>query len=174
MNWEEAIEKYAQFQAQFRVDTKKTVEEKVQSEINGIKYLLDELPEIKKRNIEDIAEDLWHKEILVKYIKRNRKYFKCQADIIRWAKYKHLVRCFILARDDYQCHYCGRDGLAGIPLERDHIIPKSMGGAEYIDNLVCSCAFCNKAKGQYSKEDFINTLIEVAKTVREKYPDKFK
>ena len=172
MNWEEAIEKYGQFQGQFRVDTKKTAEEKIQSEINGMKSLLDELPEIKKRNIEDISENLWHDEILVKYIKRNRKYYREQADLIKSGDYNQLVRCFVFARDNFECHYCGRDGLNGIPLHKDHVIPRKKGG-EGIDNLTCSCSFCNFAKQEYSKDDYTSILIEVAKAVKEKYPDEF-
>ena len=174
MNWDEALTKYAQYQAQFQVDTKRTAEEKVLSEITGIKYLLDELPEIRSRNVEDITSTLWHDETLVKYIKRNQKYLKCQDDVLKWAKYQQLVRCFILARDAFKCHYCGRDGLQGIPLQRDHKIPKSTGGGEYIDNMVCSCTFCNMAKGQSTEEEFIDILVEVAKAVLEKYPERFK
>jgi 5-methylcytosine-specific restriction endonuclease McrA len=41
------------------------------------------------------------------------------------------------------CHYCGR--LA--ELTRDHIVPRSMGGAAAPSNIVRACLDCNQAKG---------------------------
>ena len=174
MNWRETIEKYAQFQVQFKTDTKRTVGEKVQSEVDDIKYLLSQLTEIEKRNIEDITPELWWEEIFVKFKKNNRDYKKTQCDILIWKKYKSLVRCFVISRDNYRCHYCGRNGLDGIPLQVDHIVPKARNGGEGIDNLVCSCSFCNYAKQQYTEEEYSQVLLEVVQAVKSKYPDKFR
>jgi hypothetical protein len=41
------------------------------------------------------------------------------------------------------CAYCGETR----SLEWDHVIPRSQGGPDTIDNLVRACASCNRAKG---------------------------
>jgi 5-methylcytosine-specific restriction endonuclease McrA len=55
-----------------------------------------------------------------------------------------LTRKNILRRDEYKCSYCGRGDL---PLTIDHVVPKSKGGIDSWDNLVCACTFCNNKKG---------------------------
>jgi len=45
---------------------------------------------------------------------------------------------------EMNCEYCGKeDG----NLEWEHIIPRSKGGPDNIDNLVLSCKTCNLKKG---------------------------
>lgn len=44
------------------------------------------------------------------------------------------------------CVYCNRRLRRG-ELTRDHVIPRAQGGASTPDNLVPSCAPCNRAKG---------------------------
>lgn len=48
-----------------------------------------------------------------------------------------------LVEGEKACAYCG----ARETLQWEHIIPKSRGGAETIDNLVLACAACNQSKG---------------------------
>ena len=55
-----------------------------------------------------------------------------------------LTRKNILRRDEYKCSYCGRGDL---PLTIDHVVPKSKGGIDSWDNLVCACTLCNNKKG---------------------------
>lgn len=45
-------------------------------------------------------------------------------------------------RDGYQCHYCGAEGNTV-----DHIVPRSKGGTDDLDNLVTACNPCNASKG---------------------------
>lgn len=42
-----------------------------------------------------------------------------------------------------ECAYCGRK----LPLERDHIIPLTKGGAFAKENIVPACKSCNSSKG---------------------------
>ena len=58
-----------------------------------------------------------------------------------------LTRKNILRRDAYKCAYCGRSDL---PLTIDHIVPKSRGGNDSWENLVCACTKCNNKKGDRS------------------------
>ena len=55
-------------------------------------------------------------------------------------------------RDDFTCQYCGLHGDEK-ELQIDHIIPVSRGGTNDINNLVTSCATCNKKKGARCAQD---------------------
>ena len=52
-------------------------------------------------------------------------------------------RNYLLEKFDYKCVYCGKEG---VPLEVEHIIPKSRGGSNKVDNLTISCCHCNQKK----------------------------
>ena len=50
----------------------------------------------------------------------------------------------VLKRDAFQCQYCGtRRG----PFTIDHVVPRSLGGRDSWENLVCACHKCNNDKG---------------------------
>lgn len=59
----------------------------------------------------------------------------------RGAKWQAL-RQAVLERDGGVCHYC-----QGIATTADHLIPKSKGGVDHMENLVASCLPCNARKG---------------------------
>ena len=61
-----------------------------------------------------------------------------------------LTRKNILRRDAYKCAYCGRSDL---PLTIDHVVPKSKGGGDSWENLVCACTVCNNRKGNRTLEE---------------------
>lgn len=67
-----------------------------------------------------------------------------------------LTRKNILRRDVYKCAYCGRSDL---PLTIDHVIPKSKGGTDTWENLVCACTICNNKKGDRSPEEAQMVLL---------------
>lgn len=54
-------------------------------------------------------------------------------------------RASIFARDGKKCQYCGVH-LTLSKLTFDHVIPKARGGKTSWDNVVSSCAPCNKQK----------------------------
>jgi 5-methylcytosine-specific restriction endonuclease McrA len=58
-----------------------------------------------------------------------------------------LTKQNVLRRDRYTCQYCGA---TDPPMTTDHIIPRSQGGEDSWDNLVCACTVCNNAKGDRS------------------------
>ncbi|WP_179823188.1 RNA-guided endonuclease IscB [Nocardiopsis aegyptia] len=54
------------------------------------------------------------------------------------------VREYLLAKWDRTCCYCGA---TGVPLNIDHIYPRSRGGFDRVSNLTLACMPCNQAKG---------------------------
>jgi 5-methylcytosine-specific restriction endonuclease McrA len=52
----------------------------------------------------------------------------------------------IFARDNNQCQYCGRK-FPTAELSLDHVIPRSQGGLNSWENIVCACVGCNVRKG---------------------------
>src|SRR5438552_2450311 len=62
----------------------------------------------------------------------------------RDAHRRKITRKAVLARDSWTCQYCGstKPGLTV-----DHVIPRSRGGKSVWENIVASCAPCNRRKG---------------------------
>ncbi len=63
--------------------------------------------------------------------------------IPRRATSGRISRRAVFARDGHRCQYCGSTR----HLTVDHVVPRSRGGADTWDNLVTSCAPCNRRKG---------------------------
>jgi len=61
------------------------------------------------------------------------------------------VRAYLLEHWQHRCAYCGK---GGVPLEVEHITPRSRGGSERIDNLCLACTPCNTAKGTQTAAEF--------------------
>jgi 5-methylcytosine-specific restriction endonuclease McrA len=61
----------------------------------------------------------------------------------RDAHRRKITRRAVFARDDWSCQYCG----ARSNLTVDHVIPRSKGGPSDWENIVASCAPCNRRKG---------------------------
>jgi 5-methylcytosine-specific restriction endonuclease McrA len=57
-----------------------------------------------------------------------------------------LNRRNLFARDRNRCQYCGRI-FPTAELSIDHVMPRSQGGMDTWENLVCSCIKCNARKG---------------------------
>jgi 5-methylcytosine-specific restriction endonuclease McrA len=56
---------------------------------------------------------------------------------------RKITRRAVFARDGWACQYCG----GGSNLTVDHVIPRSKGGQSSWENIVASCAPCNRRKG---------------------------
>jgi 5-methylcytosine-specific restriction endonuclease McrA len=63
----------------------------------------------------------------------------------------YLLREYLLAKWERQCAYCQT---SGVPLQVEHLIPKSRGGSNRASNLVIACDSCNKRKGTWTAEEF--------------------
>jgi hypothetical protein len=65
----------------------------------------------------------------------------------------------VLARDNWTCCSCGRTSKdEGIILEVDHIIPRSKGGTDDLDNLQTLCKKCNIGKSNKDDTDLRRML----------------
>ena len=61
----------------------------------------------------------------------------------RDAHRRKITRRAVFARDSWTCQYCGSRS----NLTVDHVIPRSKGGSSNWENIVASCAPCNRRKG---------------------------
>jgi 5-methylcytosine-specific restriction endonuclease McrA len=61
------------------------------------------------------------------------------------------MREYLLEKWQRTCAYCGA---ANIPLEVEHIIPRSRGGSNRVSNLTLACTPCNQRKGQQTAAEF--------------------
>ncbi len=52
----------------------------------------------------------------------------------------------IFLRDGHRCQYCGKRYTSS-RLSLDHVLPKSRGGPDTWENIVCACLKCNVTKG---------------------------
>jgi 5-methylcytosine-specific restriction endonuclease McrA len=64
-------------------------------------------------------------------------------DYVKPARHPAFTRFNVFLRDRFQCQYCGSKD----DLTFDHVIPRSKGGLSTWDNIVASCAPCNRRKG---------------------------
>ncbi|OQY49747.1 MAG: HNH endonuclease [Candidatus Parabeggiatoa sp. nov. 2] len=69
------------------------------------------------------------------------------------------VREYLLEK----CAYCGK---TNVPLEIEHIQPKSKGGSDRISNLTIACVPCNQKKGNRPVEDFLKRKPKILKKVK--------
>ena len=73
--------------------------------------------------------------------------------IIRLLRYDRIPRNSVkfnrrnvFLRDEFRCQYCGQR-FATAQLSLDHVVPRSRGGVESWENIVCACLKCNVRKG---------------------------
>lgn len=69
------------------------------------------------------------------------------------------VREYLLEKYGRKCIYCGAEG---IPLEIEHLTPRSRGGSNRISNLGIAWHPCNQKKGNMTAEEFGNPRASVA------------
>lgn len=69
-----------------------------------------------------------------------------------------LNRRNLFARDRNRCQYCGHF-FPSSELSIDHVQPRSQGGPDTWENLVCSCVKCNARKGGRTPEQARMNLI---------------
>jgi len=61
------------------------------------------------------------------------------------------VKEYLLEKWNRECAYCSKKN---VPLEVEHIVPRSKGGTDRVSNLTLSCRKCNLKKGDKTAEEF--------------------
>ncbi len=75
------------------------------------------------------------------------------------------VREYLLEKWRRKCAYCGE---GDVPLEIEHIVPKSKGGSNRVSNLTLACTPCNQKKGNKPVEQFLLKKPELLKKISAK------
>jgi 5-methylcytosine-specific restriction endonuclease McrA len=68
------------------------------------------------------------------------------------------LREYLLEKFSRRCAYCGATNL---PLEIEHIVPKSRGGSDRVSNLTLACHDCNQNKGDKTAAEFGHPYVQV-------------
>jgi 5-methylcytosine-specific restriction endonuclease McrA len=63
----------------------------------------------------------------------------------------YQIREYLLEKWGRKCAYCGT---TGVPLQVEHIIPRSRGSSDRVSNLTLSCGPCNQQKGDRTAAEF--------------------
>ena len=72
------------------------------------------------------------------------------------------VREYLLEKWGRTCAYCHA---TNVPLEVDHIRPRSLGGSDRLSNLILACHACNQKKGDRPVEQFLSKKPDLLKMV---------
>jgi hypothetical protein len=67
------------------------------------------------------------------------------------------IREYLLEKFNRMCAYCS---LINIPLEVEHVHPKSLGGSNRISNLTIACHDCNQEKGSLTLDEWMDNLLK--------------
>ena len=63
----------------------------------------------------------------------------------------YFLREYLLEKWQRHCAYCGAKH---VPLEVEHIVPRSRGGSNRVSNLTLACHPCNERKGKQTAAEF--------------------
>lgn len=72
------------------------------------------------------------------------------------------VKGYLLQKWGHQCAYCGAKD---VPLEVEHIQPRSRGGSDRVSNLTIACVACNQKKDAQPIEQFLARKPELLKRI---------
>jgi 5-methylcytosine-specific restriction endonuclease McrA len=84
------------------------------------------------------------------------QYVRVPRDVHR----RKITRRAVFARDGWSCQYCG----SSTSLTVDHVVPRSKGGASTWENIVASCAPCNRRKGDLLPKQAGLSLLRAPRT----------
>ena len=70
------------------------------------------------------------------------------------------IRNYLLEKHGRKCFYCGK---TVSKFEVEHMIPKTRGGSNRIDNLTLACHNCNQKKDTLTAEEFIKQTLPAKK-----------
>ena len=74
-------------------------------------------------------------------------------------------KAYLLERERGCCIYCGIHA-SKAKMQIDHVVPKSKGGTDSLNNLVLSCHECNQVKGSQDVQTYLKGRPSVLKRVK--------
>lgn len=74
-------------------------------------------------------------------------------------------KAYLLERESYCCIYCGIHA-SQAKMQIEHVIPKSKGGTDSLNNLVLSCKACNQEKGDQNVKIYLKDKPSVLRRVK--------
>ena len=77
--------------------------------------------------------------------------------------FNYEVREYLLEKWGRECTYCGKKD---IPLQIEHIHPKSKGGTNQISNLCLACEKCNQKKGNKLISEFLKKEPDLLRKIK--------
>lgn len=94
---------------------------------------------------------------------------KMESPEIRGTEYQqgtlagYEVREYLLEKWERTCAYCDAQN---VPLEVEHIRPRSRGGSDRVSNLTLACHACNQTKGNRDVREFVTDPARLARILK--------
>jgi 5-methylcytosine-specific restriction endonuclease McrA len=76
--------------------------------------------------------------------------------------YRYEIREYLLEKWQRKCAYCHAEN---VPMEIEHVIPRSRDGTRRISNLTLACRSCNEAKGAMMPQEWLEKLSRSQKAL---------
>ena len=73
------------------------------------------------------------------------------------------LREYLLEKWHRTCAYCGAKD---VPLEIEHIVPRSKGGSDRVSNLTLACTHCNQQKGNQAIDVYLKDRPSVLRRIQ--------
>jgi len=93
-------------------------------------------------------------------ISKNRIFLLNKKDISKRPRISEFIKIIVYSRQDDKCSLCKNS--LGVGRIIDHIIPRSLGGLDNINNYQAICGICNKWK-TYRFDHFIKNYLKTNK-----------
>lgn len=87
-------------------------------------------------------------------------YYPYYINKVKRKQYTSEQRKIIYDKGNGCCQLCGRKISSNL-FTLDHITPLSLGGADEMENLQCTCKSCNTQKASFLPETFFDRITEI-------------
>ncbi|MDR3366828.1 MAG: HNH endonuclease [Prevotellaceae bacterium] len=123
-----------------------------------IYYSLLQIAQGKKNNFRELISQVNIYDLYKEYpYSENNDSTKVNGDVIpkidETKFVKAGIRWQVFERDDFKCVSCGKSASDGAILHVDHIIPRSKGGGDTMENYQTLCHLCNIGKSNKSNKN---------------------
>jgi len=121
-------------------------------------YSMLEIAQDKPCSFKEIISKVNYKNLIENYPNTNKEspsnvIDSVNTEIDKTKFVKAGIRWQVFDRDDFRCVACGKSAHDGAILHVDHIVPKSKGGRNIIDNYQTLCHLCNIGKSNKSEKN---------------------